>query len=262
MAALLVLASSSSRADDVVLAPDQIVASLSLEVNLAPDEIASPLSLAPDVWWGVSPALTVGVVHSNTSLDRIEAGASFCVRKTFLGCDALYHGGGVDVRWLAVSGAVEVAPRARLLIRDLDPWKPALTLGALGRWRAGRFAITMDPYLQLGLANRSQGNRAQLVVPVWLGVEVGSRVSLALHTGYTSELAVWDDGWHAPIGVVTSVRTTPRLALAVELGFTSAFGPQNTSKPRVALITLTLASEAPARASRGSAAAASPASRD
>jgi hypothetical protein len=261
-AVLAVLVSGPAHADDLVLAPGQVAASLSIEANLAPSNVGRPLSLAPDAWWGVAPRWTVGLIHSFTSLDRIEAGSSFCVRNSTLGCDAVYHGSGVDVRWLAVSGDVAVAPRVRFLVRDLDPWKPALTLGALARWTAGRFSVTSDPYLELGLANRDQGNRSALVVPIFLAVEPVAWASVALHTGYDSDLIVWRDGWHVPVGGIAAVRPRDDVAIALEVGFTSLLGPQNTTKDRALLLTLTLASTAPARASRGIAAAASPASRD
>jgi hypothetical protein len=261
-AVLAVLASGSARADDLVLAPGQVAASLSIEANLAPDLVAKPLAFAPDAWWGVAAGWTVGLIHSYWSLDRIEAGSSLCVRKSTLGCDGVYHGGGIDVRWLAVSGAVEVAPRVRLLVRDLDPWKPALTVGALARWTAGRVSVTSDPYLQLGLANREQGNRSAIVIPIFVAVEPAAWATVALHTGYDTELVVWRDGWHVPLGVIAAVRPRDYLAIALEVGFTSLLGPQNTTKERALLLTLTLASAAPARGSPGIAAAASPASRD
>jgi hypothetical protein len=261
-AVLAVLVSGSARADDLVLAPGEIDASLSIEANLAPSTVGRPLSVAPDLWWGFAPRWTVGLIHSYWSLDRIEAGSSFCLRKSTLGCDGVYHGGGVDVRWLAVSGDVEVAPRLRFLVRDLDPWKPALTVGALARWTAGRFSVTSDPYLQLGLANRDQGNRSAISLPIWFAVQPAAWATLALHTGYDTELVVWRDGWHVPVGAIGVVRPRDDFAIALEVGFTSLLGPQNTTKDRVALLTLTLASTAPARASRGTAAVASPASRD
>jgi hypothetical protein len=252
----VLLVASAARADSVVLPDGAVAVDVGLEINVAPAAYANPLSLAPDVWWGIAPRWTVGLIHSDTSVDRIEAGASLCLH----GC-SFYHGGGIDARYELVSGDVAVAPRARFVIRDDDPWKPALDLGALGRWRHGRWTITADPYLQLGLANRDRGNRSQLVVPVWFGTDVG-RWGFALETGYATQLIVWRDGWHVPIGGVVTATVAPHVAVGVEVGFASLLGPQNTPKDRVVLVTLTLASMAPVRVSAGIGAAASPASRD
>jgi len=245
-----------AHADSLVLPTGTIAVDVGVEINAAPASYASPLSLAPDVWWGIAPRWTVGIIHSNTSVDRIDAGASLCLH----GC-SFYHGGGLDARYELVSGDLAIAPRARFIIRDDDPVKPALDLGALARWRTGRWSITSDPYLQLGLANRDRGNRTQLVVPVWFGADVG-RFGFAVQTGYASQLIVWRDGWHIPAGGIVTAELAPHVAVGVEIGFASLLGPQNTPKDRVALITLTLASTAPVRVSAGIAAAASPASRD
>jgi hypothetical protein len=251
-----VLASRAAHADALVVPEGAVVADLTLEINAGPDAVANPLSLAPDLWWGVAPRWTVGLIHSDPSVDRIEAGASLCVR----GC-SFYHGGGIDARYQVVDGDLAVAPRARFVIRDDDPVKPALDLGALARWRTGRWTITADPYLQLGLANRDRGNRTQLVVPLWFGVDV-ARWSFALQTGYATQLIVWRDGWHVPVGAAVAATVAPHVAVGVEFGFDSLLGPQNTPKDRVALVTLTLGSMAPVHVSAGIGAAASPASRD
>lgn len=247
---------STTYADPLVLPTGTFVVDLGLEINVAPASYGDPLSLAPDVWWGIAPRWTVGLIHSTTSVDRIDAGSSLCLH----GC-SFYHGGGVDARYELISGDIAVAPRARFVIRDDDPIKPALDIGALARWRTGRWSITTDPYLQLGLANRERGNRSQLVVPLWFGADV-DRFGFAIHTGYASQLIVWRDGWHVPVGGVVTAQLAPRASLGLEAGFGSLLGPQNTPKDRVVMITLTLASTGPVRASAGIGAVASPASRD
>jgi hypothetical protein len=253
--ALLAVATAAS-ADSVVLDEHQLVVATTLELDLGGDQVQNPIAIAPDVWWGITPSWTVGLIHSNRSLDRIDAGASLCVHE----CDQLYHDVGLDVRYATIADVL--APRVRFVMRSFDPAKPALTLGALARWSRGRWSITGDPYVQLGLANRDRGNRSEVVLPVWLGVEPIDRLALALHSGYFTDVVVWRDGYHVPVGIDAGWRLTPELAVDAEFGFTSLLGPQNNSKERVLLLTLTFASAAPARASRGSAAAGSPASRD
>ncbi len=222
-----------------MLARDQIETRLSLELNLSARLIGQPTSLAPDAWLGVTERWTLGVIHGSQSVDRIASGASFCVRQseshaaTLPGsCDRPYRGGGIDARWRWRDGALAVAPRARLLVRDVDPWKPAVTLGALARWTRGRTAITTDPYLRLGLANRDRGNRAALVLPLWLAVQPTCRWMVALHTGVDGDLAVWRDGWHVPLAFVVTARATSQLDLTVEAGFPQLLGPQNDYKQR------------------------------
>ncbi|MGE5184337.1 MAG: hypothetical protein ACM31C_19845, partial [Acidobacteriota bacterium] len=182
----------------LVLAAGQLELDATAEVNLAAGQIAHPLSLAPDAWLGATSRWTVGIVHSDPAVDRIEPGATFCFTTGVTGCSRFYRGSGVDVRWSARQGELAVAPRARLLLRDVDPWKPAVTLGALVRWTRGRWAVWSDPYLQLGLANVDAGNRHALFVPIGVSMQPGCRWAIDLRTGWDSDFAVITDGWYVP----------------------------------------------------------------
>jgi len=242
-AVTLAHAEPSAPATDVVTRPLVLPAGgfearLTAEINLQKNRYGRPLSLAPDLWYGVTPRWTIGLVHSNPSVDRIDANATFCLRRFQTRCDRLYRGSGLDVRWSWKSGDFAVAPRARLLVRDVDPIKPAVTLGTQLRWTRGRFAVESDPYLRLGLANRDEGNRAALFVPIWLAVQPTCRWLLAIHTGWDAELAIARDGFHIPFGLVIRARATSQLDVGVEAGFTSLLGPQNNIKQRAALVTV------------------------
>jgi hypothetical protein len=229
---VVALLSTNARANPLVLEQDQIQAVVTSEIELAPRSIAVPISFAPDVWLGVTPRLTVGLIHSNASISRIARAASFCFEHDFYGCDRTYHNAGLDVRYAMQDGALAVAPRVRFLLRDVDPYKPALTAGALLRWQRGPLAITGDPYLRIGIANTDQGNRTALWLPVMLSVSPTSRLDLALHTGYDSDLAVWHDGFHIPLALSTRGRITDSIELGMLGGFTSALGPQDTTLRR------------------------------
>ncbi|CAN5876843.1 hypothetical protein BH11MYX2_BH11MYX2_31210 [soil metagenome] len=241
-AALLALASSAhADPDDIIsrpltLARGHVEAQLAIEANLAFNRIGQPLSLAPDAWVGITDKLTLGLTHSNSSLDRIASGASFCVQELFPLCNDTYRGSTIDARFSVLDGPLAIAPRARLILRDTDPAKPALALGADVRWYRSRFLVESDPYLRLGLYNRDKGNRANLDVPIFLGIQPTCRWLIAFHTGWDSDLAVWRDGWHIPIALLVRARATTNLDVSVEGGLTSAAGPQNNSNQRAIAI--------------------------
>ncbi|MBA3461298.1 MAG: hypothetical protein H0T46_15150 [Deltaproteobacteria bacterium] len=230
--ATVLTASVPVLAEPLVLARGEVAARLVIEANMDRRTIARPLSFAPDAWIGVTDRLTVGLIHSNQSVDRIAPGASFCVRELAGECDALYRGGGLDARWALAPGS---AARVRLLMRDLDPVKPALTVGAFLRWQHGHAELLTDPYLRIGLANRDLGNRDALVVPVWIGMRTGGG-RIAVHTGIDGDLAVWRDGWHVPLGIVIEAFPANALTVGTELGFTSLIGPQNNTKQAAAVL--------------------------
>src|SRR4051794_35105463 len=119
---------------------------LTVEVNLAHNAKAEPLSFAPDIWW-TGDRFTVGLTHSMASVDRFQPGGSLCVRTDDLFCDSLYRGSNLDARFQLEPW---IAPRVRFLVRDVEPFKPAITLGALVEHTRGRWAFRADPYMQLG----------------------------------------------------------------------------------------------------------------
>jgi hypothetical protein len=230
---LALLAARTALADP---ATGEIEARLVVELDAAANHVAQPTSLAPDVWWGVAPRWTIGLVHSGPSVDRIEPGATFCLASTQpLVCDHVYRGSGLDARYALTDW---LAPRARILLRDIAPVKPAVTLGAELRWQRGRTSITADPYVQIGLANTDRGNDHALFAPVQLALD-HCRWRTWLDTGWNSNLAVLRDGWHIPVGVGVRARIAPQLDLAGELGFPSLLGPQNTPKERVVFVFVT-----------------------
>jgi hypothetical protein len=227
---------ASAGADDIVsrplvLARDAVELRLTAAINTQPRRMASPLSLSPDAWWGVTERLTIGIIHSDASMDLVTSNGSFCVRTSELStCDRLYHGGGVDVRYAALDGKLAVAPRLRAVIRDTDPFKPAITAGALVRWRHGRFAIASDPYLRLPLANAALGNRVAINLPVWFEVQPAAGWLIALRTGYDSDLVILDDGGHGTLAVDAVARVTDQLELGLEAGWGSLLGPQHDAR--------------------------------
>lgn len=215
----------------LVLPPDTVELRLTAEINLQPNNLASPVALAPDAWWGISPRWMIGIIHSDPSVDQIAVSASFCVRESNIStCDRRYRGSGIDVRYDALSGALAVAPQVRVVIRDIDPFKPAITLGALARWMHGRFAITTDPYLRLPLANHELGNRAAIVLPVWFAVQPAEGWAIALHTGYDADLVILRDGGRGPAALDVTARVTRQIDLGVEAGWGALFGQLHDGK--------------------------------
>ena len=222
--AVSIACATTARAEPLTLPAGDLALRLVMEGSLDRQTPLRPLSFAPDAWFGASDRLTVGLVHSSQSVDRIAAGATFCVRELAGTCDAPYRGSGLDARYALTP---DIAPRARFLVRDVDPWKPALALGALMRWTRGRYELVTDPYLRIGLHARGLGNRDALVVPVWLGARVANG-RIAIRTGVDGDLAVWSDGWHVPVGVLFEGHPTTALTVGVEVGWASLLGPQNT----------------------------------
>ncbi len=221
----------------LVLAPGQLEAALTLETDLGPGTLHQPTSIAPDLWYGATDRLTLGLVHSANALGLVGDGDGWCPT---LGCEQAYSDLGVDARWSLARGSFSAAARVRLVTRRWDPWLPSARVGALVRWQRGRVAIVADPQLQIGLLHTDLGNRAQLNVPLWIYVQPTCRWAPYLRTGVRGELAVFGDDWGVPAALGVRVAITPEVDLAAEAGLVRAGGPLNESKLRVAWISVDL----------------------
>ncbi|HEX4421579.1 MAG TPA: hypothetical protein VH165_26870 [Kofleriaceae bacterium] len=212
---------------------------LTAEINIQSSLVSKPTSLAPDVWWGVLPRWTIGVIHSDASVDQLTTSATFCVRESDISpCDRRYRGTGLDVLFDALDGPLAVAPRLRVLLRDVDPWKPATTIGAALRWVHGRIAISGDPYLRLPLANAALGNRPAIDLPIWLAVQPAVGWQLGLGTGYDGDLVALRDDGRIPLAVSAATRLTRAFELGVVAGWPVFFGLQHDGRHGTVMISL------------------------
>ena len=241
-AALVLLVSTVAHADvidrPIVLDRGAIEGRLTLETNLYAYSMWRPTSLAPDVWYGVTPDLTVGVVSSADALSLVGTGDGLCFGGNAHGCEQAYSNLGIDARWAIARGSFSAAARVRLVTRRWSPWLPSMRVGALARWQRGRFAITGDPQLQLGLDNTDLGNRAQVNVPLWLAVAPTCRSEVYLRTGVYGELAVFGDAWSVPAMAGAKVAVSTHIDVAAELGFERLGGPLDEGKLRVAWLSV------------------------
>jgi hypothetical protein len=241
----LALAAAPARADGdsddlvsrpLVLAPGQVDAAITIETNQSIAARWNPTSIAPDLWVGVTDRLTLGAVSSAHALSLVGAGNGWCFRGPDHNCRDTLSDLGLDARYLVADGPLAAAVRVRVVVRRFAPILPSLRLGALVRWQRGRFAITSDPQLELGLANTDQGNRAQLNLPIWFTVQPTCRWALYLRTGPRGELAIYGDAWGAPFMLGVRAAVTPRVEVAAEGGLLRLIGPLNENKLAAAWI--------------------------
>lgn len=218
---------------DVVLAREAGEAAATIELNLSKRYEWDPVSVAPDLWFGVTDLITVGLIHSSRATGVIDAGNGLCSTGTAHGCPAAYDNIGVDGRYALRRGWLAIAARVRAIATSFDPFKPSVRPGALIRLHRGRFGVIADPHLQLGLSRRDEGNRDWLRIPLWAAIQPARGVAIALRTGIDGELATFADTFAVPIGLDVTVRITARIELTAFVGFPTLLGPQNQFTRRV-----------------------------
>jgi hypothetical protein len=243
--ATVTAAAADAAADDIVARPLVLPAGgvelrLVTEIELSIRRLGEPASLAPDALVGVTDELSVGVVHSASGLGLVEAGHGYCLRDDAHGCARAYDNVGVEARWSTRPGPLAIAAHGRLLVRSFDPWKPRASLGALLRWSRGRFGVTSDPALSVGLAHREAGNRADVDVPLWFAVQPTRGWAIHLRTGVHGIAGELADTYEVPLGVGTAVALSRHVDLAAEAAFRRLLGPLNDFKTRSAWVAVTV----------------------
>jgi hypothetical protein len=208
----------------------------SLDIQAATHLLFAPTTLAPDAWYGVTDRLTVGWVTSAHALSRVEPGGGLCLTGSAHGCHRLYDNIGIDTLYRLQDGAFEIAARARFVVRSFDPMKPSVRPGVWLRWHRGAWAIEADPHVQIGLANRDQGNRDQMSLPLWLRLQLGCHARGWLFTGARGEVIDFGEKYEIPLALGFAARVAPGVEVGAEAGFPAALGPQNELSDRSAYV--------------------------
>lgn len=218
----------------VSLAPGSVRVSTTLEVSMSTRALGKPMSVAPDLYVGVAPDWTVGLVHSGRALGLLDSGWGMCFTGADGGCDPVYAGTGVDA-WFVFLRArgLELAVRSRLYAaRFVDPLKLRVTLGVLGAYRLGWLGLRFDPHVSLGLVNRERGNADALNVPVEVLFALGCHADLYVRTGVRGLLRGFDEQYAVPVGLGVRVRPSMHWQVGVQYALRQILGPLNTYKPR------------------------------
>jgi hypothetical protein len=152
------------------------------EINLSDGQVFKPFSLSPDLWYGATDELTVGLVHS--TLGRIGViggvGDSLCLTGTTGNCSSVYPTVGLDVRYKLKPTKFAWAIDAGVYAVNTDPIAIAIKAGITGRWQNDKLAIEAAPNLLFGVTERdSAGVKENLTLPATAIYTVAPKVSIA-----------------------------------------------------------------------------------
>ena len=153
-----------------------------------------PFSIAPDIWYGVTDAITIGLVHSfngETGFIGGAPGSSLCFSGS--GTCKVYNNVGFDFRYKLKSGTFSWAFDGGLFFDELSPDVFLdLKLGAIGRWHKDKIALELEPALYFALTNRTaddgMGNSVTvnpdiLDIPVTGFYSISPKFAVALQLG-------------------------------------------------------------------------------
>jgi len=199
-----------------------------LEINLSSDAAFKPVSLAPDLWYGVTDDLTLGIVHSSNGATGIIGGVgdALCLTGKDNGCASFYPGLGIDARY-RLKGAF--AFDGGLYVRDFDPFALAIKVGVVGRLRVSKLAIDVQPNLFLGLTERDSGNKELLTIPVTASYPVAPRLALYLQPALSTPFSDGRELWRLSLALGARFRVNDHLDLGLAFALPLlAGGPDGT----------------------------------
>lgn len=238
-------ASAAQKEDGFTLPKGKVLLNVFLPIDLSTDAVGKPIDLSPDIWYGVTDDLTLGLVHSGegeTGFIGSSLGRSLCLTGTDNGCAHVYNNVGIDARYRLMK---PLALDAGLYINSIsDPFQLDLKIGIDGRWlfANGKLALEAQPSLLIGLTNRtpdtgtgvvtSANNEEFLYVPLTASYEVAPKLALALQLGLVLPFADAGDGWAIPISIAARYAATPQLGLGLAFTFPDAIGGNSTGDLR------------------------------
>ncbi len=209
--------------DQVTMPKGRLLVNAFVEINLSTDAAFKPVSISPDLWYGVTDDLTLGLVHSTIGASGVIGGVgdALCITGSSNGCASVYSGVGIDARY-RLKGAW--AFDGGLFVNDFDPFALALKVGVLGRHRLGdKFALEVQPSLFIGLTERDT-NKEALSIPVTAGYALTPAVTGYLQLAFATPFEGAGDAWVLGASLGARYRVSDHLDLGLAFSLPALAG--------------------------------------
>jgi hypothetical protein len=191
----------------LTLPPGRLLLEAFAEMNLSSGAVFKPFSLAPDVWYGATPELTVGLVHSGRAATGFIGtfGDSLCLTGVENGCPDVYHNVGLAARYQLPRspGAFVWAIDGGLYASNLDPFALAIKLGVVSRWQQSeKLVVELSPSLFLGVTERDNVlNKETLYIPATAAYTVAPQTAVALQLGFVLPIEDIAEAYAIPLSI-------------------------------------------------------------
>ncbi len=198
-----------------------------LGVNMSKDSVAKPLTLAPDIWYGVSDKLAVGLVHSTWGITGFTGqGPSLCLSGETDGCSKLYRGGLLAAKYELSPGLAADAG----LVFDTggDDTLFALKLGVTGMMPVGPLMLMYAPNIFIGV-NKRDFNKELISIPVFAAMPVNEQVMVGVQTGIQAPLKDFGDLYRIPVAVAGTYTLNPNMDVGAAFTFLNLAGKDSSA---------------------------------
>jgi hypothetical protein len=190
--------------------------------------VFKPFSIAPDIYYGVSDQLTLGLIHSAASVGVVGAGSGICLAGEEKGCAKVYDNIGLDGIFSLSKGTVDLAAHAGVLVNSFDPMLLSVKLGVLGRFNAGKLAVVFDPWIGIGVTERDAGNKELINVPVNIQFQATPQLAAWVGSGIFGPLDGFGDAYFVPLNIGALFGVSSKIDAGAAFGFLN-IGGKNSS---------------------------------
>jgi hypothetical protein len=234
---------TASDTDGFVVPKGKLVLDAQLEINLSSGNAFKPVSLAPDLWYGVTDDITLGLVHSSLGETGFigAAGDSLCLTGSSDGCAHVYNKVGLDGR---IRLKRPLALDVGLYVNSFsDPFQLDAKIGLDARWAWDKLSLELQPSIFIGLTNRapkdamgnpipSEANSETLFIPATVAYRVAPKADLALQAGLVLPFTDTSNTWSVPISLAARFAATPKLGIGLAFTFLDLIGGASTADDR------------------------------
>jgi|JI10StandDraft_1071094.scaffolds.fasta_scaffold23748_4 hypothetical protein len=206
----------------LTLPKGKLSVAVNLEIEMSADRVAKPISLSPDVSYGVTPDLTVALVHSRVGLTgfRAAVGGGLCLTGEDNGCVAVYNNVGAEGWYNVARGPLAAAVGAGFHATNLDAGFYHAKVGARVRYTAGQLGVHFSPSVLIAAAKRDEGGVDSIWLPVQGTYKATPELTVGVGTGIKGPLDGFGDAWQVPVGVMGTYAIDP----ATTVGASWVFG--------------------------------------
>ncbi|MCG8420336.1 MAG: hypothetical protein MJE77_20580 [Proteobacteria bacterium] len=177
-----------------------------LNVNLSDGVAAEPISLSPDIWYGVTDEVSVGLIHSvHGALGFFgfdgAIGTGLCFTGEDHGCaGGAYNNLGGEVLYAFMNrDGLHFAGNGGFQAGSLDPFVLALKVGMRSMWRSGKFAAMVAPSLFFGITERDSGNDESFTIPLTAHYAVTDTIHAGVQSGIGGDFQGFADTYFIPV---------------------------------------------------------------
>lgn len=203
----------------MTLPEGRLLVQAAIPINLSTDLAFKPVSLSPDVWYGLTDDLSLGLTHSSAGGGGFYGGAgtSLCLTGEDNGCLDIYRNAALLGRYSLLDAGIGLAAQGGLTIGSIDPLTLGVQLGVAGRWEMAPIAVVFQPTIGIGVTERDAGFSDTFALPVALMYDLMPELALGLQTGVAFAFEDIGNTWVIPVSLGGRYAVTP--AIWAELVF-------------------------------------------